>query len=85
MNDIKDFTEGVKYLAEQAAEKFPRDITQKGRIMANSGLFYTVIINGKTYTSIPSLNAVSFSVNDIVWITAPQGNFAQMFILGKTS
>lgn len=84
MCEIKDFASGVKYIARQVAENTPRDITQKGRItdVVSTGL-YTVLINGKTYTSVPALNSLSLSVNDMVWVTAPQGNYALMFILGK--
>lgn len=84
MGEIQDFASGVEYIARQVAENTPRDITQKGRItdVVGSGQ-YSVLINGKTYVPVPALNSISLSVNDSVWVMAPQGNYALMFILGK--
>lgn len=85
MSNIRDFVEGVRYIAKVEAEKAPRDITQRGRVTVANNNLYSVLINGKTYENLTALNGVTFAVNDIVWVTAPQGNFSLMFILGKTS
>ena len=78
MNDIKSFAEGVEYIARQVAESTPRDITQRGRITAVAGTgLYDVIINGKSYASVPTYpsGSTSLAVNDMVW------NICAVFII----
>ena len=47
----------------------------------NSG--YGVKINGVTYTHVPSLGATNYNVNDTVIVIIPNGQYNNMYILGK--
>jgi propanediol utilization protein len=44
---------------------------------------YTIIINGVEYSQVPSLNQAVYEVNNTVKVIIPQGQFTNIFILGK--
>ena len=61
------------------------DRTILGKIITDLGSGnYTVEINGENETihAIDS-SLKTYSINDIVWILIPQGNYSDKFILGK--
>lgn len=60
------------------------DKTLQGRITAVLGNDrYHVAIQGAEYTSVPCAIAMTFLLNESVWVTLPQGDFSNMFIAGR--
>lgn len=75
---------GIAYIAKRVFDENPRDLHQRGRILSYSVEGYTVLINGKEYTKVPALNnGIPLLVGDTVEIMIPNGQFSQMFIMGK--
>lgn len=59
------------------------DITLPGRIKAVLGNHaYTVQVGGAAY-DISTSTDLTFSVNEAVWVTVPQGSYSSMFICGR--
>lgn len=55
-----------------------------GIIIGTVGLDgYTVRLNDQDYTNLLSLNGVTFADRDTVVVVMPNGNYNNMFILGK--
>lgn len=76
---------GINRSIEENKNSF--DITKTALITAVSTATtgYSIKLDGITYTNIKVLNAISLVVNNTVAICIPQGNYNNMFILGKLS
>ncbi len=63
------------------------DITKTALVTAVSTATtgYSIKLDGVTYANIKVLNGESLSVNNTVVVCIPQGNYNNMFILGKLS
>jgi len=85
-NDIyKLFTDAIKNYLSEYLRNNKSDRTILGKIITDLGSGnYTVEINGdnETIHAIDS-SLKTYITNDIVWITIPQGNYSDKFILGK--
>ncbi|WP_206459468.1 hypothetical protein [Anaerovorax sp. IOR16] len=70
---IKEYESSYKY-----------DKTVRGIIkQINSDSTCDVEIQGRVYTSLPSLFDTNYTVNQPVWVTIPCNNWRDMFILGR--
>ena len=75
---------GTLRITDKSIKDAPYDKTFTARVTAysaNNG--HTVKLNGEEYTFVMSLNATVYSVNDTVLVTIPNGQYNNMFILGK--
>lgn len=76
--------QGTQRYTNKQLEDAPFNKTFTGIVTAKLIDGYSVTINNSvTYTNLPSLNSVVFSVNDTVAIIQPNNQPSQMFILGK--
>lgn len=74
---------GIEYLVAKAVANAPFARVKNGRVQsANSDGTYSVIIDGKTYDNITTVNSASFSIGDIVKVIIAQNDYSNMFILG---
>ena len=85
-NDIhKLFTDAIGNYAREFFRNKKIDKTILGKVITNLGSGdYTVEINGENENIHAMDSAIkTYIVNDVVWITIPQGNYSDKFILGK--
>lgn len=81
---LNNIVKAITYLFNQEKDKLYFDRTHQGRIVTVLGSNkYTVAIQGADYTSVPSCNDMTYVVNEGVWVTMPQNDWDNMFILGR--
>ena len=78
-----DLEKGVLRYFDAMLDKAPYDKTVGGVIKDSTASGYTVTIGNTDYTNVPTTSSTSHSVNDTVKVMIPQGQYNNMFILGK--
>ena len=74
---------GIEYLVEQAVANAPFAKVKNGIVQrVNGDGTYSVMIDGKTYENMRTINSGTFSVDEIVKVIIAQNDYSNMFILG---
>lgn len=81
---IDAILKGVTYLIDKAIQKAPFDRMVSGVVILKRINTVDIIIDGVTYTNIPSFVTIdNLQINDVVKVIIPQNRLNKMFVLGK--
>lgn len=81
---INAILKGVTYLIDKAIQKAPFDRIVNGVVILKRINTVDIIIDGVTYTNIPSFVTIdNLQINDVVKVIIPQNRLNKMFVLGK--
>jgi hypothetical protein len=81
---INAILKGVTYLIDKAIQKAPFDRMVSGVVILKRINTVDIIIDGVTYTNIPSFVTIdNLQINDVVKVIIPQNRLNKMFVLGK--
>lgn len=85
INKLKSiFLDSIEITVKSLLANCNYDITRQGRIAAvEENNKYTVVIAGAEYNGISCCCDITLNVNDAVWVTIPQGQWAHKFIVGR--
>lgn len=83
-NDAKILIDNIVFMVKEMLKGASFDKTETARIIEPKvGNKYKIMINNITYDNISTLSGNTFNKNETVKVIIPQGNYNQMFILGK--
>lgn len=83
-NDAKSLVDNIAFIVKELLKGAPFDKTETARIIeVRNGNTYKIMVNNITYDNIRTLSGNTFIKNETVKVIVPQGNYNQMFILGK--
>lgn len=76
--------DAVALYVESKLANAPFDKTKTGRVAVVEGKnLYTVEINGKLMTGVPTISTTPFTVNQIVKVLIPENQYSNMYIIGQ--
>ena len=81
MANEKDSQKGMKFYVDNAVANAPNDMSMTALVTATTSTGYTVKISGQEFTNVMTL--VTVAVNDTVKVIIPNGQYSNMYILGK--
>lgn len=83
-NDARILIDNIVFMVKELLKGASFDKTETARIVdIKVGNKYTIMINNIKYDNISTLSGNTFVKNETVKVVIPQGNYSQMFILGK--
>lgn len=83
-NDAKTLVDNIVFIVKEMLKGASFDKTETARIMeVRVGNKYKIMINSIAYDNVCALSGNTFKKNETVKVVVPQGNYNQMFILGK--
>jgi hypothetical protein len=81
---LQELMQGIAYYIKQTIEHSNITAIETGLIVSTgTDEGYKVKLNNLTYDNIKALNGAIFGVNDTIKVVIPNGNYNDMFILGK--
>lgn len=79
-NAVKQLIKGNKNYIDKIIKDNPRDISDTAIVTGASDDGYTILLNNVTYNNIQTIGGTC-TVNEVVRVCAPQGNYNNLFIL----
>lgn len=79
-NAYKQLLQGIQSYVNKCIEESNRDITTTARVVEIKNELYTIEINGIQYSGIDTIGGTC-TVNEMVRVMIPQGQYNNMFIL----
>lgn len=79
-NAVQQLIKGNKNYIDKIIKDNPRDISDTAIVTGASDDGYTILLNNVTYNNIQTIGGTC-TVNEVVRVCAPQGNYNNLFIL----
>lgn len=81
---LQELMQGIAYYIKQTIAHSSITSIETGLIVSTgTEEGYKIKLNNLAYDNIKALNGAIFGVNDTVKVVIPNGNYNEMFILGK--